>query len=56
MYAKNLSEDDAFAWLEGVLTGAGDALGREAAAAAKKPAAREGDAEDSSRRLAAQCR
>ncbi|HEY4346918.1 MAG TPA: CarD family transcriptional regulator [Gaiellaceae bacterium] len=38
MYAKNLSEDDAFVWLEGVLTGPDPAPKR--AAAAKRPAAK----------------
>ena len=37
MYAKNLSEDDAFVWLEGVLTGAGR-TGSQASAGARRPA------------------
>ncbi len=40
MYAKNLSEDDAFAWLEGVLTDE-DAPAAEARRRPKRPATRE---------------
>ena len=50
MYAKNLSEDDAFAWLEGVLTDR--KRSRRSGRPAKKPVGREADAEDCSRRLA----
>ena len=41
MYAKNLSEDDAFVWLEEVLTGSNGSDGKavKKAAVAKKPAA-----------------
>ena len=52
MYAKNLSEDDAFAWLEGVLTGP-ETLGDEAAGG-EEAGRREVDAEDASRRVARQ--
>jgi CarD family transcriptional regulator len=42
MYAKNLSEEDAFVWLEGVLTGeeSGKPAAKRTATAAKKPAAK----------------
>ncbi len=40
MYAKNLSEDDALTWLEGVLTGATAAATAPKRAPAKRPAAK----------------
>jgi hypothetical protein len=39
MYAKNLSEDDALVWLEGVLTGPETTSGAKRAPAARRPAA-----------------
>ena len=51
MYAKNLSEDDAFVWLEGVLYRTGNTRRRSGRRRRSRPAAKP-TAEDSSRRLA----
>ena len=51
MYAKNLSEDDAFAWLEGVLTG-GDRSGASVRRrSGRSRRSRSGQAEDTGRRV-----